>query len=92
MIYFTREDLKLKIEENREMISFLEVRIQEFTDWFHQLEGKEDCVVDNRGKILGRKEKKKNYYSQIKAQKQNRSDHQKRLWKMRGVEMPWERG
>lgn len=90
MIYFSKEDLKLKIDENREMISFLEVRIQEFTDWFHALEGKTDCVVDNKGKVMGRKQKISTY-SIIKAKQENRAEYQKKLYKTRGVEMPWER-
>lgn len=90
MIYFTREDIKLKIDENRDLKDLIDTRIEELTMWFHSLEGKEDCVVDLKGRILGKKQKKTSYYSIIKAREERKEEHRKRLWKMRGVKLPWE--
>ncbi len=51
-IWYTREDLKARIDQCRDNIELLNEVIEEHIMLYHALEGKENCVIDNHGKVI----------------------------------------
>lgn len=92
-IYFSRDDLRQRIEQINDHVEmlgdvFLAER-EELIYLFNQLEGKEDCFIDRKGNIMGKKPNKTSY-SLMKAKKENREEFEKKrrafLYKALGVE------
>jgi hypothetical protein len=86
-IYFNQADLKLRIEEIRRIKEVLTVEEDVLILQFSQLNGKENCVVDLKGRLLCENPKYPSTYSIVKAQQDNRGEKAKRAYKAHGVEI-----
>ncbi len=87
-LYFSREDIKIRIEEIRRQKDRMDTEEFDLVCQFKSLEDKDDCVVDLRGRVLGVKDKKpKTTYAIMKATGEDRMRVRKRLLKAHGVEM-----
>lgn len=86
-IYFTKQDISLKIEALRDAREVLDSEIEILQISFNALDlAPEGAVCDKRGKVLGTKPKETTHGIQ-KAQAENRAELRKKMWKQFGVEI-----
>lgn len=91
-IYFTQEDIKIRIEELRRskqaILDFYGIQEQELVWQFQSLQGRPDFVVDIKGRVLGAKDKKPvTPYLEQKVIQEDVLIKQKRLYTSFGVKI-----